>query len=208
MSPAATPWREGKLAPAEVLGAVAHELRQPLSSIESIAYYLTLVLPGGDERVQTQLTRIRQLVEQSNWILSNGITLAECGAPAPEPIDLEELITQAVSSPVPARPYLCLALAGNLPQVRLDPRQGRALVHALLILFRPLGAENHPVTLRTSVCEKGVLLELEAPGIRPAFGPGAELALESARKIAQAHGGTLECEADALSGIRVRVMLP
>src|SRR5947207_2889756 len=106
-------------APADVLRDVAHELRQPLSTIESIAYYLAMVLPDADERVRTQLEMIRQLVEQSNWILTSGLGLAG-GAPvaARTPVDVEELITQAVASLASAEgPSIRLALAGGIPLV-------------------------------------------------------------------------------------------
>jgi signal transduction histidine kinase len=63
---------EGATAP-DVLGTMAHELRQPLSNIEAIAYYLTLVLPKDDPKIQDQLERIRELVQETNDILSNGI---------------------------------------------------------------------------------------------------------------------------------------
>ena len=67
----------------EVLGTLAHELRQPLSNIEAIAYYLSMILPPGDNKIQPQLARIRELVEQSNLIISDALGLAS--APAAEP---------------------------------------------------------------------------------------------------------------------------
>jgi signal transduction histidine kinase len=60
----------------EVLGTVAHDLRQPLSNIEAIAYYLTLILPQDDRKIQEQLARIRELVRESSEILSSGVRLA------------------------------------------------------------------------------------------------------------------------------------
>ena len=63
-------------ATAETLGTLAHDLRQPLSNIEAIAYYLGMILPPGDENIQGQLARIRELVEQSNLILSAALGLA------------------------------------------------------------------------------------------------------------------------------------
>jgi phosphoglycerate-specific signal transduction histidine kinase len=67
------------------MATLAHELRQPLSNIESIAYHLSLVLPQSDEAVQGSLTRIRQLVEQSNGILTDGLRQAAAGPPRQEP---------------------------------------------------------------------------------------------------------------------------
>jgi signal transduction histidine kinase len=77
---------EGVTAPADVLGTVAHELRQPLSNIETIAYYLSLVLPKNDPKIQEQLERIRELVHETNEILSNGIRLHGC-AQAEDPVE-------------------------------------------------------------------------------------------------------------------------
>ena len=70
----------------EVLGTLAHELRQPLSNIEAIAYYLSLILPPGDEKIQVQLAHIRELVEQSNRILSTALGLEPATATATQPV--------------------------------------------------------------------------------------------------------------------------
>ena len=198
----------------DVLHDIVHELRQPLSAIESIAYYLTLVLPRGDDKVHDQLHQLQQLVEQSDWILANGLQLAEPLAISPEVLDFEELLTEVISSrgwPPECLPHL--ELAENLPLVRVDPGLGGALVGNLLMLFRQLATESHPAILRTAPTSAGgFALELEtaAPGYgaETSLGPGGVLSLESARKIAAAHGGSLECAVDPLAGIRVRVMLP
>lgn len=54
----------------DAFATVVHDLRQPLSSIETIAFYLSMVLPPGDAKIQEQLVRIRELVQESNEILS------------------------------------------------------------------------------------------------------------------------------------------
>ncbi len=192
---------------ADLLGQAAHELRQPLSNIESIAYYLTLVLPRSDAKVQEQLARIRQLVEQSNWILSSALRLAAAVPPKPGPLDFEELITEVVSAS--SHPNLRLKLAGNVPLLSLDRRQGRELVDTLLMLVRPLATPATPATLHTSAASgSGVVLEVLVVPSKAALGAGSELFIESARQIAEAHGGELACERDPASGFHVRVMLP
>src|SRR5260370_41784520 len=83
----------------DLLCAIAHEIRQPLGAIESLAYYLLLTLPRdvkNESRHREQLTRIQQLVEQSNWILSNGLGLTDSRKASPEVIEMEELITQEI----------------------------------------------------------------------------------------------------------------
>jgi len=61
-------------------------LRQPLSNIEAIAYYLSMILPPGDQNIQTHLGRIRELVEQSNSILASALGLAPVPAAGPQSV--------------------------------------------------------------------------------------------------------------------------
>ena len=199
-----------------MLRAIAHEIRQPLSAIESIAFYLSLSLPGN-EKHREQLARLQQLVEQSNWILSNGLALANARHAVPEAIDLEELITQTIAArPASLDPPAIVELAGDLPLVRLDPGLGRALIENIFGLFRQLATAAHPVRVGTSavsnMASSVAVFEVSTsvPGYRsiPALPPGSALSLDSAQRIAVLHGGSCTCSIDPLSGIRVRVMLP
>ena len=53
------------------LEELAHELRQPLSTIESLAYYLEIT--SGDDQVCRYLEQIRMLVTRANGILDHAI---------------------------------------------------------------------------------------------------------------------------------------
>src|SRR5947209_16768895 len=109
-------------ASADVLRDVAHELRQPLSTIESLAYYLDMVLPHADERLRDHIAHIRRLVEQSNWIVTSGLGLV-CRTRDlnPVPLDMDELMTRAASGlSDPERTGIRFELAGD-SQVNLDP---------------------------------------------------------------------------------------
>jgi len=183
---------------------IAHDLRQPLSTIEAIAYYLTLVLPRDDEKTHEQLDRLQHLVEQSNWILSNGLHLSDVAAPAPASVDMEELITQTLSSH--PGPGIRLALCGGLPQIQADQGMARSLIENLLTLFRQISTEQHPATLRTSYAN-GVVIEIstEAPGFRSIA--GVSLSLESARRMVEAHCGVFDVASDG-AGARLQVVLP
>lgn len=82
--------------PEHLMSTLAHEIRQPLSNIESIAYYLSLIVPVDNLQVQDQLTRIRELVEQSNGILSGGARLAEARPAQPESVDLNAIVAEVI----------------------------------------------------------------------------------------------------------------
>jgi two-component system OmpR family sensor kinase len=195
------------------LQSIAHELRQPLSAIESIAYYLSLVLPRDDERLREQVGRLQQLVEQSNWILTSGLDMADKTPPSPQPLDLEEVIIhEAAAWTSQGNPQPQLALTGGLPLVRLDPGRGPALIKNLLALFQQISGSAYPVRMQTSATPMGVCLLITTPaqGYRSesSLGPGSSLSIASARRVVTAHGGTFALDVDAVSGIRLLVVLP
>ncbi len=201
-----------ELSQENVLHAIAHEIRQPLSTIESIAYYLSLSLPENDKH-REQLARVQQLVEQSSWILSSGLGLADSRPAEPETVDLEELIKRTIAArSASTDPPVKCDFAASLPFVQLDSGYGRALVENVLALFRQLATEAHPVRLRTSVFADGVAMDLSTsvPGYRTigSLPPGSALSLDCARRVATMHGGSLSHSIDPAIGIRVRVMLP
>jgi nitrogen-specific signal transduction histidine kinase len=48
-----------------------HELRQPLSSIEAIAYYLEMTLPAEQVQARVYMRRLQELVDQTSAILKS-----------------------------------------------------------------------------------------------------------------------------------------
>ena len=195
------------------LQTIAHELRQPLSAIESIAYYLNLTLPRDSRPARKHTRRLQQLVEQSNWIVTSALQLADNTPLAPQSLNLEELIIQTVNSRmVHGEPRIQLDLAGGLPLVNLDPGRGRALVENLFTLFRQLASDLQPIRVATSVAEGGVCLGIgiAIPGYRSeaSLGPGCSLSIQSARRVVEAHGGTFSIDVDAASGVGLKVVLP
>jgi nitrogen-specific signal transduction histidine kinase len=60
----------------EAIGDLAHELRQPLSSIEAIAYYLEMTLPADQCQARQYMRRVQQLVDQAESILGRAVSTA------------------------------------------------------------------------------------------------------------------------------------
>jgi signal transduction histidine kinase len=200
-------------APETQLQTIAHELRQPLSAIESIAYYLSLALPRDSRPARKQAARLQHLVEQSNWILTCALQLADNTPLAPQSLNLEELIIQTVNSrTVQGEPRIHLELAGSLPLVNLDPGRGRSLLENLFTLFRQLASDLHPVRVATAATEGSVFFEIACaiPGYRSeaSLGPGCSLSIQSARRVVEGHRGTLNIQVDAVSGVSLKVVLP
>lgn len=51
----------------------AHQLRQPLSTLEALISYLELIIPVGDERAKEQLRRMHIEVGTVDQILAEGV---------------------------------------------------------------------------------------------------------------------------------------
>jgi signal transduction histidine kinase len=58
-------------APEEAVRDFIHDLRQPLSSIEAIAYYLEMTLPAEQQQARHYMRRLQQLVYEANSILQH-----------------------------------------------------------------------------------------------------------------------------------------
>jgi signal transduction histidine kinase len=59
--------------PEERLRDLVHELRQPLSSIEAIAYYLEMTLPAGQFEARQYMSQLQRLVADANTILERSV---------------------------------------------------------------------------------------------------------------------------------------
>ncbi|HEX5227972.1 MAG TPA: hypothetical protein VFW44_09690 [Bryobacteraceae bacterium] len=56
--------------PEERLRDLVHDLRQPLSSIEAIAYYLEMTLPAEQLEARHHMSQLQRLVADASEILS------------------------------------------------------------------------------------------------------------------------------------------
>ena len=55
----------------ELVRDLIHDLRQPLSSIEAIAYYLEMTLPPDLIQARLYMRRLQQLVDQTSAVLQD-----------------------------------------------------------------------------------------------------------------------------------------
>jgi nitrogen-specific signal transduction histidine kinase len=66
----------------ETIRNLVHDMRQPLSSMEAIAYFLEMTLPAEQTEARQYMRRLQQLVDQANCILQNTVSDARkpCGS--------------------------------------------------------------------------------------------------------------------------------
>ena len=190
----------------------AHDLRQPLSTIESIAYYLGLILPQDDPRVHEHLAKIEQLVGQCDWILASTLQLIEEQGADRETLDLEELIAQTLAARASTGEQSpTLQFAGGLPQVTLKAGGARAVIDIAVPLFHQIADDADGFTIATEPVAGAVGLSFSTTtggyGSPGALGNGSGLALDALRRIAESGGGSFELDVHPETGVRLRLML-
>jgi signal transduction histidine kinase len=179
-----------------LLHTLAHELRQPLSTIESIAYYLQLALPQAEPRVADQIRRLRELVEQSGAMITDALTLEGSLGPVPEVVDLNELVTELALDAAQhdaARPQFDVRLEG-LP-VWIDYSHARHLVQSIGRILRSMSRQDARIEVETRVLASGsVVLRASAQSRGPEAMlsvTGSNLTMQCLERIAELNQGSL-----------------
>lgn len=203
----------------EVLRHVAHELRQPLSTMESIAYYLDITLPHAESRARAQAAKLQQMVHQCNWILADAIHYLQAAPPRPELLDLAELISETLTEwSGEDTSQIQYEAAEYLPHALVDASQAQHLLCNLFTFFQQV-ARGGIVSVRTWPVGDRACLEISAPApgydaealatlfepFSPHLPGGSGLALASVRRIAEAHDAKLEASFTPRGDLMLRV---
>lgn len=185
-----------------VIRLLAHELRQPLSSIHSIAYYLTLTLESATPQTRDQLAKLQQLVMEANQIIADATAGFEGVRLVCQAVDLESMLERKIERRPDSQRARLEFTRSSGDAVFADPAQLSRLLDSLLSLALNLATEGSRLELRTSRLIEGVGLELNfAPahcsasdllprcdGSVPTVG---SFALAAAQRIIASHGGQL-----------------
>jgi signal transduction histidine kinase len=203
----------------DVVRHVAHELRQPLSTMESIAYYLEIALPPAESRARAQAGKLQQMVHQCNWILADAIHYLQAAPPRPELLDLSELISETLTEwSGEDTPQMKYEPVEHLPPVMLDASQAQHLLCNLFTFYQQV-ARGGIITIRTWAVDMQAHLEIAAPApgydaeslaalfepFSPHLPGGSGLALASVRRIAEAHGATLDASFTPRGDLQLRI---
>jgi nitrogen-specific signal transduction histidine kinase len=193
----------------EAFRRVAHELRQPLSAIETTAFYLEMVLPQGELRARQQAAKLQEFVEHANTILTDATHLLIDATPRLALIDLDELIADCIAGLGASEASLVHVRCGSeLPLALLDRAMGGHMVRNLLQIALCLTVPGSAVTVSATSGAADVELEICCP-VPASLDPSAlldpfctllphrsGLALHAARRLAEAHRGQFELSAE------------
>jgi signal transduction histidine kinase len=233
-NPAETPsddsWRRQYAEIATLAGGLAHEIRNPLSTIR-----LNLELLGedlaslGDPKQQRMLKKLGTIQKEClrlEDVLNAFLQFARAGEIELHDTDLGEVVrdfiefyrAEADRAGIVVSPHL----ASGLPRVKLDRNLLRQVLVNLARNAQQAMPEGGTLNLMTYADGRRVCLDVidTGCGIKPqsrekifevfySTRPGGSgLGLPTVRKIVEAHGGTIECQSEPGKGTRFTLSFP
>ena len=220
---------------AALVGGLAHEIRNPLSTIRLNMELLAEDFETSDSesptkqrdrRAKAKIDLVRQECDRLQKLLGDFLDFARQETLTLEPGSLNVEIDQLLDFFAPrARESgvdIVRYLDPELPAVRLDRETFRSAVLNLLLNAVQAMDGGGQLVVRTRPAGLGVLLELidTGPGmdaetlgkVFQAFYTtkqgGSGLGLPTARKIVEAHGGTIDVESAPGRGTKITIWLP
>jgi signal transduction histidine kinase len=213
-----------------LLGRLAHEIRNPLSSLDIHVQLLEEDLESVAAAIQPQLAArlgiIKGELHRLERIVDHFVRLAGPSGLELENLDVRKLCGQVLSLVGPEaanrRIELLCNFSSPLPEVRGDPvRLTQALLNLLINAIQAVN-QNGRVQLETTSTSDFVAVEISdtGPGLPPGragviFDPffttkpeGSGLGLWIVQQIIIAHGGVLEARNGAHGGAVFTIRLP
>ncbi|MEO2030751.1 MAG: ATP-binding protein [Planctomycetaceae bacterium] len=215
---------------ATLAGGLAHEIRNPLSTI---GMHLELLAEDLDEeesarsrRMLERVTKLQHECHQLEEILNAFLQFARAGEPQLETGSLNETVTSylefldplAAEHHVEVRPHL----DANLPEIPLDIALLRQVLNNLGRNALQAMPDGGTLEFITTVRDHTIVLEVIDTGrgmdhktrdrMFQAFfstrSGGSGLGLPTVRRIIEAHGGTIACDSEPGQGTRFTIRLP
>jgi two-component system, NtrC family, sensor histidine kinase HydH len=219
--------RREKLAAVGSLAAgMAHEIRNPLSSIKGFATYLGSKFPQGSEEEEAASVMVQE-TDRLNRVITELLEFARPSEISPRPVQLKGLIEHSLKLIGPDAAHRGVEVqtetAEGLPEAMLDPdRFIQALLNVYLNALQAM-APGGSLTVRVAADgASGVRIEVEDTGrgipvedLSRVFDPyytskpqGTGLGLAIVHKIVEAHGGQVKVSSSEGKGTRLTFLMP
>jgi two-component system, NtrC family, sensor histidine kinase HydH len=215
---------------ARLAGALAHEIKNPLSTIRLNMELLAEDFLDSDSPRDRRTMRKIELVEREcqrlGDLLDDFLKFAGVRQPRLEPSDLNAQVTQVLDFFRPkareSNIELIDYLSSDLPTVLLDREAFHGALLNLVLNAQQAMPEGGQLVVRTYHAPQGVAMDLidtgcgmdektRARAFEAFFSTkrgGSGLGLPTARKIIEAHGGDVAVQSELGRGTRFTVSLP
>jgi signal transduction histidine kinase len=210
----------------QLTAGLAHEIRNPLSTIHSSAEILARAVPAENEIAQEMSANIRSEVDRANQIITKFLQFASPTELSAEAADLSTVIDRAIALVNRVRPPIPCTIYTNylpdIPPVKVDFTLMERVFFNLLVNAAQASGDEAVITVRTkitggfaeaAIIDKGIGIATE--DLDNIFNPfftrksgGTGLGLSIVSRIVDLHGGKILVESEPGSGSTFRVLLP
>ena len=217
--------RQEKLATlGQLAGGVGHELRNPLGVIHNAVYFLRMIQPEVEEKVEEYLSIIESEVRTANKIINDLLNYGRSKSVNIESVSVYKLADDALARLPPSEGITVTRdLPDRLPLLRIDLQQVVQVLGNLLVNAYQAMPNGGKVMLSAQQVETNMLsisIRDTGPGILPEnmerlFEPlfttktrGIGLGLAVSRRLIEANGGRVEVHSEMGEGSTFIVVLP
>jgi signal transduction histidine kinase len=207
----------------QMAATVGHELRNPLGVLTNSLYLIRgTVAATADDKLRRQLDTADREISAATLIVSDLLEFSRPRLPNPTPIDLAELLAEAVSVAPPPSGIRVERDGEPVPPIVADRDQIRQVILNLLTNAYEampgggtvwLGARvvDHAVEVIVSDTGIGMDVDTRAQMFEPFFSTkvkGTGLGLAVSKRIVNAHAGTLTMVSEPGNGCVATMTLP
>jgi signal transduction histidine kinase len=200
----------------DVLGKLSHNIRTPLSVLQTTAsMLLNPKYQFTPEQQREQLERLRRNVELLNRIagqLSDILNLQDSRASSPEPLDANEVLREGITGLEATARDKGIVLIGETcageARIRADRLQLAQLLRHLLAGALDRGKNGERVTVRSVAQDGEFRIDIHESGAGIVDADMADPALYISREIAQLNGGGLRIAPQSGAGSTTTLTLP
>jgi two-component system sensor histidine kinase HydH len=215
---------------AKLAGGLAHEIRNPLSTIALNLDLLLEDLAAGDSprerRMLQKVSSLRKQCVHLERLLNDFLQFARVGSVEQQPADLNVLVEEFIDFYQPQAKDLDIEisphLAANLPQVNIDfplflqvltnlSRNAQQAMPKGGVLELQTYSRGDRVMLEIIDTGEGMSAETQEKMFDTFFSTkpgGSGLGLPTVRKIVEVHGGAIHCDSEIGRGTRFSISLP
>jgi two-component system sensor kinase FixL len=207
----------------EMAAVLAHEVKNPLAAVRGAIEVIGSRLPGGT-RDATVVKEIVSRIDSLNDLMKDLLLFARPPRPHPLPVEISSLVasTAELLKEDPGLNDVRIEIEGSAPPVLADPGLLQIVFLNLMVnSAHAMRGQGHiKVLVEASDGECRIAFEDSGPGIPPEirekiFTPffttksrGTGLGLPTAKRLVEAHHGTIDVRCPPGGGTTVTVQLP
>jgi Signal transduction histidine kinase len=215
---------------AKLAGSLAHEIKNPLSTIRLNVELLAEDLAEGDSPQDRRALRKVEIVKREclrlEELLNDFLNFAKAHKLSLEPVDINKLLGEIIEFYMPrareAQVEIVEYFANDLPTVRVDRRAFQQAVFNLMLNAQQAMPQGGQLVIRTRAAANAVAIDLIDTGtgiddetkekLFDAFYSskrgGSGLGLPTTRKIIEGHGGLIAMQSELGHGTQFTIVLP